>query len=333
MQTRSIHVSTLCVPCENRCRYCLLSWDGKLLGADYDRCQRYAEGFYLWLKENRPEISFQFYYGYAMEHPRIGDAIDFARKIGSAGGEFLQLDGLKFRPAPDLEAWLRNIQNHGIRAINLTFYGTRAYHDRFAAREGDFDHMLVILSQANSLGLETDVGIPITAENAQQMEALLDILESYRIQSIRIFIPHREGRGASLEKIRLTGKQLEQLSPRVLGHINMARFRTEGKWVREGRFTEPQNRMLGISLTPDNMKMFENMSYSDAIAWVEALDEAYYAAIPSLASLAEQYGDPNGDQLFDQRDLYLYYQHKYICEHHLKLYNIHDERHCFSRRY
>lgn len=91
VKTTSISVSTLCVPCENRCRYCLLSWDGKLLGADYDRSRRYAEGFWHWLGENRPEISFQFYYGYAMEHPKLTEAIDFARKIGSAGGKFLQL--------------------------------------------------------------------------------------------------------------------------------------------------------------------------------------------------------------------------------------------------
>ncbi len=333
MQTTSISVSTLCVPCENRCRYCLLSWDGKLLGADYDRCQRYAEGFWSWLKENRPEISFQFYYGYAMEHPSLTDAIDFARKIGSAGGEFLQLDGLKFRHQEELIKWLQSIQTHGIHAINLTFYGTQEYHDRFAGRKGDFRYMLDILEQANILGLDVSISIPITGENANQMEQLLDTFDGFSIQNLRFFVPHREGRGASLEKIRLTTPDLNKLSPRVQSHINKTRYKSEGQWIRDAVFTTPKNRMLGMSLTPENIAFFENLSYADAIAYLEALDDDYYRTIPTLEQLAQRYGDPNSQKIFDQQDLYLYYQSQYIQENQLKLYDINDERQCFSRRF
>ncbi len=333
MQTAAINISTLCVPCENRCRYCLLSWDGKLLGADYGRCQHYAEEFYSWLKENRPDLSFQFYYGYAMEHPEIGKAIDFAKKTGSAGGEFLQLDGLKFRPPEKLLAWLRNVQSHGIHTIDLTFYGTRTFHDRFAGRRGDFDHMLTILQQANSLDLKVNISIPITQENAGQMDELLDVYEDYTVEYLRIFIPHREGRGAGLENIRLTEQDLRKLSPRVRGHINTSRYKTEGQWVREKQFPELQKRMLGLSLTPENIAWFENISYGEAIAYLEKLDSDYYAAMPPLRELAQRYGDAAGDKLFDLRDLYLYYQSQCLQETGLALYDINDERQCFSRRY
>ncbi len=333
MKTVSINVMSLCVPCENRCRYCLLSWDGKLLGADYDRCERYAEGFWNWLKENRPEISFQFYYGYAMEHPHLTDAIDFARRIGSAGGEFLQLDGLKFRNQEELTQWLQSIQAHGIRTIDLTFYGTQAYHDRFAGRNGDFQYMLNILGQANALGLDVNISIPITNENADQMEQLLDIFDGFTIHNLRIFVPHREGRGASLENIRLTAPQLEKLSARVRSHINNIRYKSEGQWIREGVFATPQKRMLGLSLTPGNIAFFENLPYADAITYLEKLDDDYYRTMPTLEKLAQRYGDPDSKKIFDQRDLYLYYQSKYIRDHQLKLYDINDERQCFSRRF
>ncbi len=333
MQTTIISVSTLCIPCENRCRYCLLSWDGKLLGADYDRCQQYAEGFWRWLNENCPDISFQFYFGYAMDHPQLTDAIDFARRIGSPGGEFLQLDGLKFRPQDEINQWLLNIQSHGIRTIDLTFYGTQAYHDRFAGRKGDFQYMLDILGQANVLGLDVSISIPITCENADQMEQLLNIFDSFAISNLRIFVPHREGRGASLESIRLTSPVLEKLSPRVRSHINMARYKSEGKWIRDGKFVPPQKRMLGMSLTPDNISFFENLPFKDTISYLEALDDAYYCTMPTLETLAQRYGDPDGDKIFDQRDLYLYYQSRYIREGQLNLYDINDERQCFSRRF
>ncbi len=333
MQTTSISVSTLCIPCENRCRYCLLSWDGKLLGADYERCRQYAEGFWNWLKEKRPEISFQFYYGYAMEHPQLTDAIDFAKKIGSAGGEFLQLDGLKFRQPDELGQWLQCIQAHGVGTIDLTFYGTGEYHDRFAGRKGDFRYMLEILGQANALGLNVNISIPITGENADQMEQLLDMIDGFTVHNLRIFIPHREGRGASLENIRLTLPELEKLSPRVRSHINGARYKSEGQWIRDGIFATPQKRMLGMSLSPDNIAFFENLPYEDTIAYLEALDDEYYRAMPALEVLAQRYGDPDSQKIFDQRDLYLYYQSKYIREHQLKLYDINDERQCFSRRF
>ncbi len=333
MQTVSISVSTLCVPCENRCRYCLLSWDGKLLGADYDRCEKYAEGFYRWIKENRPELSFQFYYGYAMEHPKLAKAIDFAKRIGSAGGEFLQMDGLKFRTPEETKRYLETVQQHGIRSIDLTFYGSQEYHDRFAGRKGDYSYMLMILEQSNELGLEVAISIPITGENVGQMEHLLDVFDGYRTQTIRIFIPHREGRGTSLEDVRLTASEITTLSPRVKRHINLNRYKSEAQWIRESSFATSEKRMLGISLTPENIGFFENISYADAISYLESLDDEYYHVIPSLSILAQQYGDADSEKIFDQRDLYLYYQSKYIQEKKLKVYNINDERQCHSRRF
>ncbi len=333
MKTVSIHVSTLCVSCENRCRYCLLSWDGKLLGANYDRCQRYAERFYHWLRAHRPELSFQFYYGYSMEHPRLLEAIRFARGIGSAGGEFLQFDGLKFRTPAQITELLRDIQAQGIRLIDLTFYGTRRYHDRFAGRAGDFDYMLEILRQANQLDLAVNIGIPATRENAGQLEALLDIFSAYRVNHLYIFIPHGEGRGASLENIRLTSREFEQLSDRVRGYMNTAKFKPEKQWLAQAQLETPEKRMLGISLTPENMDFFENMSFADTIRYLEDMDDAYYRQVPTLEELARQYGDPEGEKFYSQRDLYLIYQRRYIREQGLSLHDVNDERQCFTRRF
>ncbi len=333
MKTTSVYVSTLCVPCENRCRYCLLSYDGKVPGADYDRSREYALSFYSWIRENRPEISFQFYFGYSMEHPKLLETIDFSRSIGSAGGEFLQFDGMKFRTEAQTRQLLEDIQHHGIHLIDLTFYGTSAYHDRFAARQGDFDFMLLILKTANEIGLDVSISIPTTAENAGQMEELLDLFSQYTTQRITLFVPHREGRGANLEKARLSAREYDALSDRVKAHFNTRRFRTEQQWLEAGKFDVPEKRMLGLTLTRENIAFFENQPFEDTIAWLEQLDDAYYRAVPSLPELASRYGDKNGDRFYSQRDLYLYYQHRYIQEHGLSLYDINDERQCFSRRF
>ena len=85
MKTTSVMLQTLCVPCACRCRYCLLSWDGRAIGADWERSKHAAAAFDTWIRENRPELRFHFAFGYSMEHPALPDALDFLREIGSVG--------------------------------------------------------------------------------------------------------------------------------------------------------------------------------------------------------------------------------------------------------
>lgn len=332
MKTVSINVMNLCVPCENRCRYCLLSYDGKTGGVDYKRSEAYAKRFYKWLRKNRPDLSFLFGFGYSMEHPDLLGAIDFCRSIGSATGEFLQFDGMKFRTSEELEALLRQLQAHGIKLIDLTFYGTESYHDRFAARVGDYRLMTDTLAQANRIGLDVTVSIPITHENAQQLDALIGELEQYRTQRIVCFVPHSEGRGRLLEPVRFSAADYESLSGYVRDRINRNRFKTEGEWLQCG-FPVNEKRVLTVTLTQKNIAFFEGQSFEETIAYLEKLDDDYYSAIPTVEELAKIYGKPNGDRYYSARDLYLSYQRRYIADNHIQIHDINDERQCFSRRF
>ena len=333
MQTVSINVSNLCVPCCNRCRYCLLSWDGKLSGVDYSRSAAYARRFYEWLRENRPDLNFAFYYGYSMEHPKLPETIDFAREIGSPGGKFLQFDGMKFRNDAEIRDLLTAIRNHGIELIDLTFYGTRDYHDRFAARKGDFDYMLRILETVNQIGLGVNCGIALNHENAHQAGELLDTLRQYRLNHVFAFVPHGEGRGEELEPVRFRQSDYDALPENAREIFNRRKFRPEGEWVLKDQFSEPQKRVLTVGLTGENVDFFENLPFDQTISHLEKLDDEYYAAIPTLPELAVRYGDPQEARFYSERDLYLKYQRRFIREHGLKLYDMNDERQCFSRRF
>ena len=332
MKTVSVNVMNLCVPCENRCRYCLLSYDGKTHGVDYKRSEIYAKRFYDWLSAHRPDLSFLFGFGYSMEHPNLMEAIDFCRSIGSATGEFLQFDGMKFRTDEELEILLRQLKTHGIQLIDLTFYGTESYHDRFAARTGDYRLMMRTLAMANRIGLDVTVSIPITRENADQIDTLIAQLNQYRTRRIACFIPHGEGRGRLLESVRFSGKDYEKLSDDVHSRINWSRFKTEGEWLRSG-FPALQKRVLTVTLTPENVDFFESMTFAETIAYLEKLDDAYYAAIPPAEELAKLYGNPDGEGYYSARDLYLSYQRRYIADHKIDIYDMNDERQCFSRRF
>ena len=332
MKTVSINVMNLCVPCENRCRYCLLSYDGKVSGVDYKRSEAYAKRFYEWLRGNRPDLSFLFGFGYSMEHPDLLGAIDFCHSIGSATGEFLQFDGMKFRTDAELETLLQQLKDHGIKLIDLTFYGTESYHDRFAARAGDYRLLMNTLTKANKVGLDVTVSIPITHENVNQLDDLIAELEQHGAQQIRCFVPHSEGRGRLLDPVRFSAEDYQNLSDDVRSRINWNHFKTESEWLKYG-FPVNEKRVLTVTLTPDNVGFFEGQSFADTIAYLEKLDDDYYAAIPTVGELAKIYGNLNGDRYYSARDLYLSYQRRYIADHKLGVYDINDERQCFSRRF
>ena len=98
-------------------------------------------------------------------------------------------------------------------------------------------------------------------------------------------------------------------------------------------FPVNEKRVLTVTLTPKNVTFFENLSFGETIAYLEKLDDDYYAAIPTVEELAKIYGDPNGEGYYSARDLYLHYQRRYIANHNIEIYDINDERQCFSRRF
>ena len=251
---------------------------------------------------------------------------------GSATGEFLQFDGMKFRTDEELEILLRQLKEHGIKLIDLTFYGTEEYHDRFAARKGDYRLMMHTLAMANRVGADVTVSIPITHENVDQIDDLIVQLNHYRTQRIACFIPHGEGRGRLLEPVRFSAEDYGKLSEDVRSRINWNRFKTEADWLHCG-FPITESRVLTVTLRPENVELFERLSFEETIAYLEKLDNDYYAAIPTVEELAEIYGDPNGNRYYSARDLYLNYQRRYIADHSIQVYDMNDERHCFSRRF
>lgn len=332
MRTKSINLQTLSISCACHCRYCLLSWDGHPVGADYGRSKEYAKRFAAYMKENRPDIAFNFTFGYSMEHESLFQELDFLNEIGSVQGQFLQLDGMRFRTETEANSFMEGLVSHGVKAVNFTFYGLQAFHDRFAARKGDFEHLLILARTAAGHHLDTSAGIPLTAENADQAEELIEHLDRNGIRKISLFVPHEEGRGALLEPVRLTEADLDKLGEQAITRFNRKAFRPEREWVN-GVWPEEENRALIISLTPDNIGQFEQMEFEQVIRYVEQLDEAYYSALPTFGELCQQYGDSTGTHFYGKRDLLYHYQKRFIAENHLSLYNVTDERFCGSRRY
>ena len=303
MQTDSIIMQTLCVPCACRCRYCLLGWDGRLVGADYARSECVALRWFEWLKELRPEIKFHFSYGFSMEHPDLVHTLEFLRSIDSVGAHYLQMDGMRMRDDNQLASLTALLAEHGVEHLNFTFYGLPAYHDTFAVRKGDFDLMLRTVRAALGNGLMVSAGIPLSHENASQAEALLSMLQDTGMQNIRFFVPHSEGRGIVLESVRFSQDDYDNLPDSVRSRMNSTSYRSESAWLQSDELTDEAHRSLLFSLTPENICRYEAEDPSVLISEAEA------------------------------RDMKWHWRQRYLRQHPLELYDVCDERQTGSRRY
>lgn len=334
IQTETLLIQTLCVPCGCRCRYCLLSWDGKPVGADWERSTALARRIKTALAVRRPALRVRFGFGYAMEPPDIPAAFAVFRELDSPHAEFWQCDGMRLRDEAECRALAELVAREGLQALNFTLYGLRDYHDRFAGRAGDFDGVLRMMEAAAQAGLALSCGVPLTLENVSQTEELIALLREHTPGArIFLFVPHEEGRGVRLTPIRVTATALAVLPASVLALLNRLLFRTEGEWVRERDFSPETKRSLLLSLTPENIGRYENMDPAALVRELEALDEAYYAAFPTLEELTERYGDPEGDCLYRQRDLFYHYRRRCAAEFGVRPYDVTDERQSGSRRY
>ena len=189
-------------------------------------------------------------------------------------------------------------------------------------------------AQLNELANELCKDYLAKQDSTANKNDLTALFFTYNLSRFSFFVPHAEGRGATLDPIRLTQPDLTVLNPASLRHFNAALYHTPSKW-QELLPSLPawEQRAITIALTPQNIDALEQEDFSAAIARVEALDDAYHAAVPSTEALLSRYAQPADQCLYSRRDLSQSLQRRYIRDHALSLYDIHDERQSFVRRF
>ena len=331
MKTTSISIQNLCVPCHAACRHCLLCAGGPVAGIDAERGMQFAARFLDWLKVHRPDLHGSFYMGCCNDFPQLEAYVRFLRRY-SPGLDVLQFNGFAFHPKGDMDAVMQMLRREGIRGIDLTFYGDEAIHDAFARRHGDYAHLLLLLACARSHGLRVQVSIPMLRSNAESLPALFNTLSAHNVQQYFTFLPHAKGRGWRLEPERLTQDDFSALCEPAKAHFSRIPHKTEAEWLREGSFPAMTRRHLTLALTQDTIDRLEAMQPEEIIRELEALDDAYYAALPPVEQLAAACGRPDNRQLFRFRDLYLVWQKRWHQSHPLAVHDMTDERRSFSVR-
>ena len=330
MRTVSFSIANYCVPCHAHCRYCLLSSCGRVSGVDYRRGEAFAHRVLTELAEKKPDISGSFYIGYCMDTADLRDYIRFSGKHRSPGAGFLQMNGFGFRETAELLSMMQEIREEGVRLIDLTFYGTEAFHDRFAGRKGDFSFSLQMVSAAIQSELPVNISIPLMRDNLGQMEKLRSILSDYPVDRYSYFLPHSKGRGRTLQDQRITRQEFERLPREIRDAFWKIPHQTEAEWIAAGKWEQPEKRNLTLVLTSENIQSLEEMRAEEILSFLETMDDRYLSQMPPVPELAGKYGNPDNDQLFRYRDLLLKWQQRYIADTGNTIYDMHDETHHFS---
>ena len=330
MKTTSLLIANYCVPCHSFCRYCLLASCGKATGVDYKAGEALGGRVIREMKEARPDLQCSYYIGYCMDTPDLPEFLRFSREHQGAAATFLQMNGFAFREDQELAELMENIREAGVELIDLTFYGTEEYHDRFAGRKGDFRFLLRMLDQACKAGLQVRVSIPLIRENLSQIPELYEMVSAYPLHRCACFLPHSKGRGKTIPEQRITKQEFEQLPEEIRKAFAKTKHMTEAEWLASNEMAEPVDRGLILVLTPENFEKYNRMSAAEILAELEEMDDRYLQEMPSVQELARMYGDPQNQQLFRIRDLALLWQQRYIAETGNRIYDMHDETHSFS---
>lgn len=330
MKTVSFGIANYCVPCHAHCRYCLLASGGRATGAAYGEGEAFAHRVLSELSDRIPAVSGYYYIGYCMDTPELFEYIRFSKEHRSPGAKFLQMNGFAFRNESELSALMNGIRENGVELIDLTFYGTEAYHDRFAGRKGDFAYLLNMLAAARQAGLPVNISIPLLSDNLDQMTELRRILSAAHADRFITFLPHSKGRGGSIRDLRITREQFESLPEEIRNSFQKTKHLTEAEWLASGEIKDPERRDLILVLTPENLPHFREMPAAAILKELEAMDDRYLREMPSAKELAERFGDPKNRQMYRLRDLLLEWQQRYLSETGNTLYDMHDETHHFS---
>ena len=320
MQTTSLYILNLLAPCRCRCRYCFLRARGEAGSVPYARGEALARRVH----EGMPGLPLSYTCGYCYDYPELPRNIAFNRELDFAGAGYLQINGIALREDDALRAWLAELHEAGAASVNATFYGLEPTHDVFAGRPGDFAYLLRILRAAKELGYEALCTFPMTEENKAEAGPLLALLEGEGFIQLYGFLPDHRGRGALLEGIRLTRASMEALPENVRKRANLSNYKTEAEWLRAG-FPEPERRQLRLVLTEENLSHWEEISPAQIVDELEALDDAYRAALPPIEELARLYGDAGNERIYQARDLRWKWQSRWRQENDIQVHDVTDE--------
>ncbi|WP_281654454.1 hypothetical protein [Eggerthella sinensis] len=291
-------------PCECACMHCKGRGGGgagekrppdnprKLVS--YDDAVRVARRFDEWRRAKGYDMVMSFAGGDTPDYPGVFDEMRFAYQLYGLNG--FACNGMRMRTEDELDEFFREAKDAGTRIVFTTFYGTRAFHDEFARRRGDFDLMVNTAKAVARHGMRnyhTTFLSKSTTPYLEELIAFLEKLPGERRIECRPILNKTEVLTDECE--RYTRAEYEAL-PEHLRKRNHYRMDTRAAWrdyVAAGRFEENTFDFDHLDTMIDVGDMDLDEFYAHSVE--EYLDGVIEAEVekrrstPSMVALAEEY--------------------------------------------
>jgi hypothetical protein len=298
------------VVCHCRCRHCLLESGRGVTGVPFELAKAVAERFARWREaQGKPDFSADLSSGYPSCSPYVEECLIFNARHGGTHPH-VALNGRPLADETGLRKFLLGVKQAGAVAVNLTFYGSRDCHDRWAGREGDFEHLLLASRLAVDCGLPRSEIIFVPRGAIEELPALLETLDGIPgLESRCIALWDYRGRGKRLERERPTLTDFDRLPQDIRAQINLGAHggcRPEAEWIQRilaGDFHRKSRRYYLLTVREDTIEWLSSADCGAILQRVRDVDDRLLEALPSLATLAQLYGRGDGDRLYTLRDL------------------------------
>ena len=109
----------------------------------------------------------------------------------------------------------RKLRDAGLQYVGVSVDGLRERNDAFRGQEGAFDQALAGIEASQSVGLKTGLRYTITRHNADDLEAVVDLLADRGVDRFCFYHLDYGGRGADIQDVDLSPEQRREAVGRV----------------------------------------------------------------------------------------------------------------------
>ena len=307
-------------PCHCRCSHCCLRSGRAVSTVSFYTARRIAERFVRW-RDGQGDRDFlvDFTAGYSCEFPELPEYIAFRSEVNPSASNSLQINGIRIRALKELRPFLETLKSVGVRRIGMTFFGTRARHDKFAHRKGDFDFLLDIAKTVTELGMGRFETIFLHRGSIPEISLLLTELDSIPGLDARYIEPwDYRGRAKALEDARPTRSDIDRLPQDVRRYVNLEKYRSEAEWLEDiasGNIPAKKHRYLFTSIWEENVRYLLSADCERIVSDLREMNDKFLSTVPSLEVLAVSFGRHDEDRIYALRDLEWKWQDMYLHQH------------------
>jgi 12,18-didecarboxysiroheme deacetylase len=118
------------------------------------------------------------------------------------------------------EALAKHFKEIGLSYVGVSLDGTKETHDYFRGSPDAFDRAIDGIRHCREAGVKVGLRFTINRRNAEEIDAMFDLVESERIQRICFYHLVYAGRGSLLRGEDLTHEQTRQVVDRIIDRTN-----------------------------------------------------------------------------------------------------------------